>query len=140
MHKLCELPYINHKAGLLACHTEEKQVEIRPCRSLAEASVKASVSFTVRDSRLVYNYPLPKIFNPKTMAYIAHDQSVNHITSDSHDDVTEPKILSIDKTLTTVFDKEEENMAFKTKTVFDEEILGIEETSSNENSLCQSNH
>ena len=74
------------------------------------------------------------------MAYIAHDQSVNHITSDSHDDVTEPKILSIDKTLTTVFDKEEENMAFKTKTVFDEEILGIEETSSNENSLCQSNH
>lgn len=67
------------------------------------------------------------------MAYIAYDKSVNHVTSDSHDDVTEPKIPSVDKTLITVFDKDEGNVTFKTKTVFDEETFDMEETSSNEN-------
>ena len=89
--------------------------------------------FTVHVDRLVCNYPLPKSFNLKTMAYIAYDKSVNHVTSDSHDDVTEPKIPSVDKTLITVFDKDEGNVTFKTKTVFDEETLDMEETSSNEN-------
>ena len=82
---------------------------------------------------LTDNYPLPESFNPKIMAYIAYDQSVNSVTSDSHDDVTEPKTPSVDKTLTTVFDKEEGNPTFKTKTVFDDESLDMEETSSNEN-------
>ena len=94
----------------------------------------------VHVDKLAYNYPLSKSFNPKTMANIVHDVSVNHITADSHDDVIEPKILSVDKTSTAVFDKEECNRTFKIKTVFNEVILNLEETSSNENLLWQSNH
>ena len=74
------------------------------------------------------------------MAYIAYDQSINQIISNSHDDVTLPKIPGIDKALTTVFEKVEDYMAFEIKTVIDEEILDIEETSSYENILWETNH
>lgn len=117
-----------------------KQIGIRSCKGLVESSVKASVTFTVHVDRLVYYYPSSKSFNPKTMANIVHDESVNHITADSHDDVTEPKIPSVDKTSTTVFDKEECNRTSKIKTVFDEVIFNVGETSSSENLLWESNH
>ena len=74
------------------------------------------------------------------MAYIAHYQSISKIISDSHDDVTVPKIPSVDKTLRTVFEKVEDYMAFEIKTVINEEILGTEEKSSIENVLNQTNH
>ena len=74
------------------------------------------------------------------MAYIAHDQSVNQIVLDSHSDVTVPKLPSVDKTLTTVFEKMEDYMAFKIKTVIYVEVLDMEETSSNDNFLRKANH
>lgn len=74
------------------------------------------------------------------MAYIAHDQSVNQIVSDSHDDVTVPKIPGVDKTSTTVFEIVEDYVAIEIKTVINVEILDMEETRSIENFLWQTNY
>ena len=52
------------------------------------------------------------------MTNIAHDQSVNQIILDSHDDVTHLKEPSVKDTVTTVFDKEKDKITFKIKTVF----------------------
>ena len=93
---------------------------------------------------LVYEEKIIHLFedcNPQlTMEDIAHDQSVNQFILDSHDDVTHWKKPSLPETVTAVFDKGEDKITFKIRTVFDEDVFDTEANSDNENLILQSNH
>ena len=74
------------------------------------------------------------------MGNVTPDQSASQIILDSHDEVTHPKKQSLKETVTTVFDKWEDKITFKIKTVFDEDVFDMEVNSDNENLISQSNH